>query len=230
MADGNIRSLNRSVLGKYLIPISIVGAIFLWQLLVHIGGYPAFILPPPLLVGKRMIEVIRDGSLIRHSLVTLGEVTSGMVIGLVLAVLLGYWLAKFRWLERLLAPYIVASQSVPIVAIAPLLVIWLGPGVLSKILITALIVFFPILVNVIVGMRSVADDLYDLMRSFQATRWQILRFLEIPAAMPVFGMYDTALVFVAIFTLVAMAMGIYGIVSVLEKRLLAWQKRPDARY
>lgn len=265
MADGKFRSLNRSIAGKYLIPISIVGAIFLWQLLVYFGGYPAFILPPPLLVGKRMMEVIRDGSLIRHSLVTLGEVASGMVIGLVLAVLLGYWLAKFRWLERLLAPYIVASQSVPIVAIAPLLVIWLGPGVLSKILITALIVFFPILVNVIVGMRSVADDLYDLMRSFQATRWQILRFLEMPAAMPVFlgglrvgatlavigavvgefvgadrglgflvnvgrGMYDTALVFVAIFTLVAMAMGIYGIVNVLEKRLLAWQKRPDARY
>jgi NitT/TauT family transport system permease protein len=179
--------------------------------------------------------------------------------------MLGYWLAKFRWLERLLAPYIVASQSVPIIAIAPLLVIWLGPGVLSKILITALIVFFPILVNVIVGMHSVADDLYDLMRSFQATRWQILRFLEIPAAMPVFlgglrvgatlavigavvgefvgadrglgflvnvgrGMYDTALVFVAIFTLVAMAMGIYGIVSLLEKRLLSWQKRSDARF
>jgi NitT/TauT family transport system permease protein len=265
MADRNLGSLNRSVPGRYLIPISIVGAIFLWQLLVYVGDYPAFILPPPLLVGKRMIEVIRDGSLIRHSLVTLGEVVSGMAIGLVLAVMLGYWLAKFRWLERLLAPYIVASQSVPIIAIAPLLVIWLGPGVLSKILITALIVFFPILVNVIVGMHSVADDLYDLMRSFQATRWQILRFLEIPAAMPVFlgglrvgatlavigavvgefvgadrglgflvnvgrGMYDTALVFVAIFTLVAMAMGIYGIVSLLEKRLLSWQKRSDARF
>jgi NitT/TauT family transport system permease protein len=265
MADRNLGSLNRSVPGRYLIPISIVGAIFLWQLLVYVGDYPAFILPPPLLVGKRMIEVIRDGSLIRHSLVTLGEVVSGMAIGLVLAVMLGYWLAKFRWLERLLAPYIVASQSVPIIAIAPLLVIWLGPGVLSKILITALIVFFPILVNVIVGMHSVADDLYDLMRSFQATRWQILRFLEIPAAMPVFlgglrvgatlavigavvgefvgadrglgflvnvgrGIYDTALVFVAIFTLVAMAMGIYGIVSLLEKRLLSWQKRSDARF
>jgi NitT/TauT family transport system permease protein len=211
-----------------------------------------------------LVEVLWDGSLIRHSLVTLGEVASGLAIGLGTAVLLGYWLAKLRWLERILAPYIVASQSVPIVAIAPLLVIWLGPGVVSKILVTALIVFFPILINVIVGVRSVSDDLYDLMLSYQATRWQILRYLEIQAAMPVFlgglrvgatlavigavvgefvgadrglgflvnvgrGMYDTALVFVAVFTLVAMAMGIYGIVSLLERRLLAWQRRPDAR-
>jgi len=172
---------------------------------------------------------------------------------------LGYWLAKNQWLERILAPYIVASQSVPMVAIAPLLVIWLGPGVLSKVLITALIVFFPILVNVIVGVRGVSKGLYDLMRSFQSTRWQTLRYLEIPAAMPVFlgglrigatlavigavvgefvgadrglgflvnvgrGMYDTALVFVSVFTLIAMAMGIYGIVNLLERRLLAWQQ------
>lgn len=202
-----------------------------------------------------------DGSLARHTLVTLGEVVSGLVIGLGTAVVLGYWLAKLDWLEKILSPYIVASQSVPVVAIAPLLVIWLGPGVLSKILITALIVFFPILVNVIVGVRAVSDDLYDLMASFQATRWQILRYLEIPAAMPVFlgglrigatlavigavvgefvgadrglgfmvnvgrGMYDTALVFVAVFTLVTMAMGIYALVSYAEKRLLAWQRRP----
>jgi len=264
MSDQNKSMFIKSFPGRLIIPISIVAALFLWQLIVYIGDYPAFILPPPLQVGERLVQVVQDGSLIRHSMVTLGEVASGLGIGLITAVLLGYWLAKLHWLERILAPYIVASQSVPIVAIAPLLVIWLGPGVLSKILVTALIVFFPILVNVTVGVRSVSSDLYDLMRSYQATRWQILRFLEIPAAMPVFlggirigatlavigavvgefvgadrglgflvnvgrGMYDTALVFVAVFTLVAMAMGIYGIVSLVEKRLLAWQRRPDAR-
>jgi NitT/TauT family transport system permease protein len=243
-----------------IIPVSIVSAVLLWQLIVVLGDFPAFILPAPRQVAERLLQVIRDGSLIRHTLVTLGEVVSGLMIGLLAAVVLGYWLAKLRWLERILAPYIVASQSVPVVAIAPLLVIWLGPGVLSKVLITALIVFFPILVNVIVGVRAVSRDYYDLMCAFQATRWQILRYLEIPAAMPVFlgglrvgatlavigavvgefvgadrglgflinvgrGVYDTSLVFVAVFTLVTMALGIYAIVGILEKRLLSWQRR-----
>jgi NitT/TauT family transport system permease protein len=254
---GNLR-------GKFSIPASIIGAVLLWQLVVYLGDFPAFILPAPLRVAERLVQVTKDGSLIRHSLVTLGEVAAGLTIGLGTAVILGYWLAKNHWLEQVLAPYIVASQSVPVVAIAPLLVIWFGPGVLSKILITALIVFFPILINIIVGVRSVSDDLYDLMHSFRATRWQTLRYLEVPAAMPVFlgglrigatlavigavvgefvgadrglgflinvgrGMYDTALVFVAVFTLVTMALGIYGIVSLLERRLLAWQHHPEAR-
>jgi NitT/TauT family transport system permease protein len=248
---------------RLLIPASLLGAVLLWQVVVTLGDFPAFILPPPLKVAARFVQVLRDGSLFNHTLITLGEVLAGLAIGLGTAVVLGYWLAKLDWLERILAPYIVASQSVPVVAIAPLLVIWLGPGVLSKILITSLIVFFPILVNVIVGVRSVSSDLYDLMRSFQASRWQTLRYLEIPAAMPVFlgglrvgatlavigavvgefvgadrglgffinvgrGVYDTALVFVAIFTLVAMASAIYGVVSLLERRLLAWQRRVGA--
>lgn len=261
MSEPQTHGWMRTLPKRLLIPGSILGAIFLWQVVVSWGDFPAFILPSPYQVAQRLAQVLMDGSLARHTLVTLGEVVSGLVIGLGTAVVLGYWLAKLDWLEKILSPYIVASQSVPVVAIAPLLVIWLGPGVLSKILITALIVFFPILVNVIVGVRAVSDDLYDLMASFQATRWQILRYLEIPAAMPVFlgglrigatlavigavvgefvgadrglgfmvnvgrGMYDTALVFVAVFTLVTMAMGIYALVSYAEKRLLAWQRRP----
>ena len=246
-----------------MVPISLIVILALWHLIAEIGELPSFILPTPRQVFERLVEVIQDGSLLRHTLVTFGEVLSGLLLGLGTAVILGYLLAKMCWLEKILSPIIVASQSVPVVAIAPLLIIWLGPGVLSKILITALIVFFPILVNLIVGIRSISTDLYDLMRSFQATPWQILRFLEIPAAMPVFlgglrigatlavigavvgefvgadrglgflvnvgrGMYDTALVFVAIFTLVVMAMSIYGVVSLLERKLLAWRQNTAA--
>ena len=81
--------------------------------------------------------------------------------------MLGYLIAKSRLLERLLSPYLVASQAVPVVAIAPLLVIWFGPGLFSKVLICALIVFFPVLVNTVVGMRAVPENLRDLMRSMQ---------------------------------------------------------------
>jgi len=113
------------------------------------------------------------------------EVLLGLFFGAGLASILGYFLAKSRLLERVLAPYLVASQAIPIVAIAPLLVIWFGPGIFSKVLICSLIVFFPVLVNTVVGLRAVPDDLRDLMRSLHATRHQTLRHLEMPAALPV---------------------------------------------
>jgi NitT/TauT family transport system permease protein len=245
-----------------LIIISILIAVLVWQIAVWFSGFPSFILPSPQQVGVRFIQTITDGSLLRNTLVTLMEVLAGLALGVSAATLLGYLLARSIALERLLSPYIVASQSIPIVAIAPLLVIWFGPGISSKILICALIVFFPVLVNTVVGVRTVPEDLRDLMRSLQATRWQTLKNLEMPAALPVFlgglrigatlsvigavvgefvgaksglgfmvnagrGVYDTALVFVAVFTLIAMALILYGVVSLIEHHLLSWQQRPD---
>jgi NitT/TauT family transport system permease protein len=244
-----------------LVPASIFMAFLLWEGFVHLNNTPAFILPPPSLVWSRFLQALGDGSLLRNALVTLSEVLSGLILGVCVASALGYLLAKSPIVERLLSPYVIASQSIPIVAVAPLLVIWFGPGLFSKVLICALIVFFPVLVNTIVGLRTVPDDLYDLMRSLQATRWQTFRSLEIPGAMPVFlgglrigatlsvigavvgefigadrglgfminrarGQYDTALVFVTVFSLVVMAMSLYGVVVLLEMRLLSWRERP----
>lgn len=260
LATSPVRDLHR--IGIYLVPLSLALALFLWELATRLTDYPAFILPPPGLVWERFSQVIRDGSLLRHVVVTLKEVLAGLALGVSAATVLGYLLAKSRTLERLLSPYIVASQSVPVVAIAPLLIIWFGPGLSSKVLICALIVFFPVLVNTIVGLRSVPEELRDLMRSLQATRWQTMRYLEIPAAMPVFlgglrigatlsvigavvgefvgadrglgflvnvgrGQYDTALVFVAVFSLILMALTLYLLMVLIESRLLSWQKRPD---
>lgn len=242
--------------------VSLLLALLIWEAVVRIWSLPAFILPPPGMVALEFIQALVDGTLLRHSLVTLGEVAAGLGAGISLATLLGYLLARRPIFERVLSPYIVASQSVPVVAIAPLLVIWFGPGVFSKVLICALIVFFPVLINTIVGLRSVPEDLRDLMRSLQATRWQTVRHLEIPAALPVFlgglrigatlavigavvgefvgadkglgylinrarGQYDTALVFVAVFALVVMALCLYGAVRFMERRLLAWQELPE---
>ena len=246
----------------YLAPVSIVAATLLWYLLARLGRFPAFILPTPDLVLRRFWVAASDGSLLRHSGVTLAEVLAGLALGVFTASALGYLLGKSRAFERLLAPYIVASQSVPVVAIAPLLVIWFGPGLFSKVLICALIVFFPVLINTIVGLRSVPEELHELMRSLKATRWQTFRLLEVPASLPIFlgglrigatlavigavvgefvgsdrglgflinvgrGQYDTALVFVAVFTLVVMALALYGLVVWLEARLLSWQQRPE---
>ncbi len=166
-------------------PAAVVFFVFTWSVVGWLGDYPAFILPAPERVALRLWQVLSDGSLFTHMGRTLSELLLGLGLGLSTATLAGYVLAKSRLLERLLAPYIVASQAVPIIAIAPLMFIWFGPGLLSNVLLTALIVFFPILINTIVGLRSVPPELADLMRSYQATRWQTFRVLELPAALPV---------------------------------------------
>ena len=168
-----------------LLPLSLVGGVVVWEGLVRWNHYPPFILPLPGRVWARFLIVLADGSLLRHTQITLVEVFSGLALGLSVAAALGYLIAKSRGLERLLTPYIIASQSIPIVAIAPLLVIWLGSGLRSKVLICALIVFFPILINTVVGVRSVEPDLRDLLRSLKATRWQTFLKLELPAALPI---------------------------------------------
>lgn len=169
----------------WVVPVSLILAVGLWGVAANISRLPAFMLPSPVDVWSRLIRALMDGSLLRNSLVTLTEVLGGLALGMSVALSLGYALAKSPTAERLLAPYIVASQSVPTVAIAPLLVIWFGPGMFSKILVAALIVFFPVLVNSIVGVRSVPEELKDLMRSLRATRWQVFTKLEAPAAMQV---------------------------------------------
>ena len=259
-ANGTRRRIRRQ--NYYLVPISLGLALIGWHLTATFGRYPAYILPGPVQVWSRFLEALLGGRLLYHIGVTLGEVLAGLALGVIAASTLGYILAKSQTVERLLSPYIVASQSIPIVAIAPLLVIWFGPGLSSKVLICALIVFFPVLINTIVGLRSVPDELRDLMRSLRATSWQTFQYLEVPSALPVFlgglrigatlavigavvgefvgadrglgflinigrGQYDTALVFVAVFTLVGMALALYGAVVLVEARLLSWQKRPE---
>ncbi|MBI1298192.1 ABC transporter permease subunit [bacterium] len=167
------------------IPLVLAAMIMGWAGLVHWQGYPAFILPGPLQVWRRALTLIGDGTLWRHAQVTLIEIGLGLLIGLSLAVVLGYFLGRSHTLDRLLSPYIVASQTIPVVAIAPLLVIWFGTGLTSKVLVCALIVFFPTLVSTVVGIRNVDADLRDLMRSLRANRWQVFSKLELPSALPV---------------------------------------------
>lgn len=244
----------------FIVPAAFLAA---WQLTVSLSGLPPFILPSPAAVYDRFVLAVADGSLALHSMVTLTEMLSGLGVGTLLAILFGYVLAKSTLFERLVSPLLVASQAVPIVAIAPLLVIWFGNGFFTKALICSLIVFFPVFVNTVVGLKSVPHSLSDLMRTLGATPAQILFSLEIPSAMAVFlsglkigatlsvigavvgefvgsdqglgflinvgrGLYDTALVFVAVFTLVFLALAIYAVVSFLEKTFLWWRDAKSA--
>jgi NitT/TauT family transport system permease protein len=255
-----IRTLSKDNNRNWLGLFSLLMGLLAWYLIARFSGLPSFILPSPASVWTRFLRAIEDGSLLYHAAITLTEIVIGLCIGVLFATVVGYALAKSRSLEKVLAPYLVASQAIPVVAIAPLLIIWLGNGILSKVVICALIVFFPVLVNTIVGVRAVPTALYDLMNSLHATRSQILWKVEVPASLPVFlgglrigatlsvigaivgelvsaqqGLgfllqlgnfqYDTPMVFVAVFTLIALALMLYGIVTLLEKRFLKWQER-----
>lgn len=170
---------------QLLVPLVVGIGLLLWDLLVRWQNYPPFILPSPVEVWHKFLTVVADGTLMHHTQITLLEIGLGLALGLSAACGLGYILSKNRTVERLLSPYLVASQSVPIVAIAPLLVIWFGSGLMSKVLICALITFFPTLISTIVGLRGVDADLRDLMHSLRASRWQMFKLLELPAALPV---------------------------------------------
>lgn len=242
-------------------PLLTFGLLLLaWHLITANELYPAFLIPPPADVAETFVEVVQDGTLWKHTSVTLQEMTFGLLIGVSLALLIGYLIAKIPLLEDILAPVIVAFQSTPIVAYAPLLIIWFGTGMTSKIITCAIIVFFPTLMNTIVGIRSIPSGLRDVMRALRANRWQMFIKLEVPAAMPVLltglktsatlavigavvgefinasvglgtlitlarNQYNTPLVFVAVFTMTALALSFYAMVSLLEWRLLAWQRR-----
>ncbi|MGQ9600455.1 MAG: ABC transporter permease [Anaerolineae bacterium] len=243
-----------------LVPVSMMVFVGVWGLIGRVGNYPSFLLPTPVQVWNRFLVVVADGTLWYHSSITISEILGGLALGLTTASLLGYVLAKLPLLERFLSPYIVASQSVPIVALAPLLIVWFGFGLLSKVLVCALTIFFPVLINTMVGLRTVERDLVDLMRALEASRWQIFKYLEVPASLPVLlgglkigvtlsvigavvgefaqsdrglgflvnlanrGLFDTPLMFVALFVLMTIALSLYGIVSAFERLLLRWKE------
>lgn len=168
--------------------IALAAFLLLWKALVVVAGYPPFILPAPEVVLARFISAWADGTIAPHAIRTLYEVALGFTLGAGLALVVGYALARLPLAERLLSPYLVAAQAVPILALAPLLALWFGPGLTAKIVICALIVFFPVAIATMVGVRSVDVGLLELARSLRATRRQIVLTMEIPAALPaIFG-------------------------------------------
>jgi NitT/TauT family transport system permease protein len=164
----------------------VAGAAFVavWQAVVWLGNYPPFILPSPLVVANRFLQALIDGTLPGHATTTLQEIVLGFAVGALAAIVVGYVIARSPIAERLLSPYLVAAQATPVLVLAPLLSLWFGTGLLSKVVICALIVFFPVAVATMVGIRSVDAGLLELGRSLRATRRQVLTTLEIPAALP----------------------------------------------
>jgi NitT/TauT family transport system permease protein len=164
--------------------VAIVGMVIIWKLVIAIFDVSPFVLPQPEDVLSGVRELVNSDGFWTDVRVTLTETLVGFAIALVLGLGLGIVLGRVVWLEQALRPVIVASQVVPKVALIPLFIIWFGFGMTSKIIIVALLSFFPILLNVILGVRSVDTGHRDVMRSLNSTRWQTFRRLEYPSTLP----------------------------------------------
>jgi NitT/TauT family transport system permease protein len=147
-------------------------------------GIPAFILPPLSMVYDEALRMWQVNHLLLHTGVTMAEVLVGFLLGSLLGAVFGYLLGMSRTAELALSPYILALQIAPKVAFAPLFILWMGFTVYPKILVAILIVFFPVMVNVLSAVRNVDPDLVNLARAFKATRAQIFWKIEFPTSMP----------------------------------------------
>ena len=179
------RSENKLSKAKWIPPLSIFAGLCVWELFVKFSKYPAFILPAPSRIAQRFVSASKAGILWPNVWVTFYEVLLGLLIGCAAALVIGYILAHSPVAEKIVFPYVVVSQAVPLAAIAPLLIIWFGSGVRPKIVICALTVFFPLLINILVGYRELENNLSDLFTSMKAGRWARLKYLEFPGILPV---------------------------------------------
>lgn len=159
-----------------------IGILFIWEWLAL--SMSELVLPAPTVVFPLLWQELKTGYFTPHIIQTGLEVIIGLLIGSVFGIVLGVMMGEVRWLRSLLTPYIIASQAVPKLALAPLFVLWFGFGMTSKIIITALICFFPILENTITAMRQTNLDKQNLFRTLHATRWETLIHLKIPEGLP----------------------------------------------
>jgi len=155
-----------------------------WEYACRAYRISELIIPAPSQILIALIEGLRSGQLLDGLLTTLQEVVLGFALAAISAFVVGTLISQIRLLELVIYPYIVAIQTLPKVAVAPLILIWVGLGIEGKVLIAATVSFFPMLVNTIVGLRSAPQNEIDLLRSLSASRWQIFRYVQLPEALP----------------------------------------------
>lgn len=170
-------------LTEWLPPAVLVAAFLsIWQAATLVLEVPHWLLPSPVDIAGALIS--SSDLLARHGWVTLQEVLIGFSLAFTVGVALAVAIAYSRTVERAVYPFVVASQTVPVIAIAPILLIWFGYGLLPKVIVVGLICFFPIVVNMVDGLRAVDPDLVNLMRSMGASRWQVFAKARIPTSLP----------------------------------------------
>jgi NitT/TauT family transport system permease protein len=234
-------------------------ALGLWIGYVELWDLPSYFLPHPFAVARKFVALVASGLLLEHVAATLQEVILGFALGTAAALVLGTLISRSLAVEQVLRPYIIASQTTPTLVLAPLFLVWFGFGLTSKVLIAAIICFFPLLVNVMIGFRSVGESERRLFRSLQASAWQTFLRLEVPSALPFIfaglritsllsvigavvgefvgaraglgylaitaaGNLETEILLSAVFSLMLMGLSFYGLITLLERRILFWHQ------
>lgn len=162
----------------------LVAFVVIWKVMVTLLKTPTHILPPPEDILFKFIELVRNSVLQKNFLATFEEIVIGFSAGAGLGIVIGYILAKVELLERALSPYILIFQTAPKISLAPLFVLWFGLGILSKVVLIALVTLFPVMINMILGVRSTEKNYYHLMRVLKARPWQVMLKLELMNALP----------------------------------------------
>lgn len=245
-------------LTRWLWPSLLLVALgIVWEVAVHLTDTPRWMLPAPSDIFRSFREDWR--MLLDHTRATFVEVVLGFGIALVAGLAAGIAIDGSRIVERAIYPLLIASQTIPMVVLAPLFLIWFGYGLFPKVLITALVAFFPLAVNTVDGLRSADREILSLLRSMGATGWERFRLAKMPSALPsifsgarlavtfavigaVFGelvgareglgylmsrsaaQFETSRVFAAIFILAFMGMGLFLLVSLVERLVLPWRR------
>lgn len=240
-----------------LLPLLILlSGLGLWEAAVQLYQVPHYILPAPSAIAVTLVQ--KRAALWLHTLVTLQEMLLGFGLATTVGIALAVLMFEIPILERALYPYVIGSQTVPVFAIAPLLVLWLGYGIMSKVLMAAIIVFFPIVLNTLDGLKAADADMVSLLRVMRASRWQLLCKVQLPAALPfmlsgakigisistigaVIGEWvgakaglgrlmldansqlQVSLVFAAILCLTLMGLGLFGLMTLIERWLTPWR-------
>lgn len=253
-AGGPHRSIWISWAVPFALIVLIIGG---WEVIVRARDTPRWFLPPPTAVVEALFNSRQ--LLLHHTLVTLEEVAVGLALSFLVGVAFALAIASSRVVERAVYPFVIASQAIPIIALAPILLIWFGYGLTPKVIVVALICFFPIVVNTVDGLRSVDPDLIDLLRSMGASSWTTYRVVRIPSSLPYLfsgtriaaavsvigaligewvgssaglgyfmirsaGQFATARVFAAVLVSALLGLALFGIVSLLERLLMPWQR------
>lgn len=177
----------------------LASVLVVWELCVRLRLVAPLILPPPSAVGREVVlalaNIARGDYMLTHTLTTLGETLAGFALAVAIGFGLGVLIAEVPTARRVLMPYLISLNAAPKIALAPLLIVWFGFGMASKVVMAALIAFFPLLVNVVSGLANVDDRKLKLMQSLAASKWKVFTKVKLPDALPtIFAGGKTAIV------------------------------------
>ncbi|NOU67702.1 ABC transporter permease subunit [Paenibacillus sp. LMG 31461] len=182
--------------------LTLMGMVIVWQLLYVFFTIPKYILPSPWDIAVRFSQ--ETGMLIRHSLVTLQEVLLGFLMSVAVGIPIAILIVHSKYFKNTIYPILIGVHCIPMVSLAPLLIIWLGFDMKTKVIIAFMISVFPIIINSVVGMQSMDKEMHDLARSLRASKWQIFLYFRLPKALPnIFGGFKVGITLAVVGAVVA---------------------------